>query len=149
MNKKILLAIFFMGIISIPIVFGIANPAAVYCKDLGYEYEVITDEDGSQSGLCHIKENKTEIDCLEWDFYAKNCAREYAIIPERSSVSAREEKDRGVTETWLKDNGYKYHGLIMEKPRIKDEQEYVWVDNRPVSGVVYKDNWLEIDKQMN
>ena len=37
----------------------------------------------------------------------------------------------------------------MEKPRIKDEQEYVWVDNRPVSGVVYKDNWLEIDKQMN
>ena len=35
----------------------------------------------------------------------------------------------------------------MNKPRIKDGQEYIWVDNRPVSGIIYKDNWLEIDKQ--
>jgi uncharacterized HAD superfamily protein len=61
--------------------------------------------------------------------------------------TARVEEDREVTETWLKDNGYKYNGLIMNKPRIKDGQEYIWIDNRPVSGIVYKDNWLEIDKQ--
>jgi len=63
--------------------------------------------------------------------------------------TAREEKDRGVTETWLNENGYKYHGLIMEKPRIKDGQEYVWIDNRPVSGIVYEDNWLDLDKRMS
>jgi hypothetical protein len=61
--------------------------------------------------------------------------------------TARVEGDREVTEKWLKDNGYKYNGLIMDKPRIKDGQEYIWIDNRPVSGIVYKDNWLEIDKQ--
>ncbi len=61
--------------------------------------------------------------------------------------TARVEEDRQVTEEWLKDNGYKYNGLIMNKPRIKDGQEYIWIDNRPVSGIVYKDNWLEIDKQ--
>ncbi len=63
--------------------------------------------------------------------------------------TAREEKDREVTETWLNENGYKYHGLIMNKPRIKDGQEYVWIDNRPVSGIVYKDNWLDLDKRMS
>ena len=63
--------------------------------------------------------------------------------------TAREEKDREVTETWLNENGYKYHGLIMEKPRIKDGQEYVWIDNRPVSGIVYEDNWLDLDKRMS
>ena len=63
--------------------------------------------------------------------------------------TAREEKDRGVTETWLNENGYKYHGLIMEKPRIKDGQGYVWIDNRPVSGIVYEDNWLDLDKRMS
>ena len=63
--------------------------------------------------------------------------------------TAREEKDRGVTETWLNENGYKYHGLIMDKPRIKDGQEYVWIDNRPVSGIVYEDNWLDLDKRMS
>ena len=63
--------------------------------------------------------------------------------------TAREEKDREVTETWLNENGYKYHGLIMEKPRIKDGQEYVWIDNRPVSGIVYEDNWLDLDKIMS
>ena len=63
--------------------------------------------------------------------------------------TARVEKDREVTENWLNKNGFKYHGLIMNKPRIKDGQEYVWVDNRPVSGVIYENNWLEIDKKMN
>lgn len=63
--------------------------------------------------------------------------------------TARVEGDREVTETWLNENGYKYNGLIMNKPRIKDGQEYVWIDNRPVSGIVYKDNWLDLDKRMS
>jgi uncharacterized HAD superfamily protein len=63
--------------------------------------------------------------------------------------TARVEEDREVTETWLNENGYKYHGLIMNKPRIKDDQEYVWIDNRPVSGIIYSDNWLDLDKRMS
>lgn len=58
--------------------------------------------------------------------------------------TARESKDRDVTETWLRDNGFKYHGLVMDKPRIKDEQEYIWIDNRKVRAVTYLGNWTEL-----
>ena len=58
--------------------------------------------------------------------------------------TARESKDRDVTETWLSDNGFKYHGLVMDKPRIKDEQEYIWIDNRKVRAITYLCNWTEL-----
>jgi len=58
--------------------------------------------------------------------------------------TARESKDREVTETWLKYNGFKYHGLVMDKPRIKDGQEYIWIDNRKVRAVTYLGNWTEL-----
>ena len=31
--------------------------------------------------------------------------------------TSRVEDHREVTEVWLKENGFKYHGLLMEKPR--------------------------------
>ena len=58
--------------------------------------------------------------------------------------TARESKDRGVTESWLRDYGFKYHGLVMDKPRIKDGEEYVWIDNRKVRAVTYMGTWSEL-----
>jgi hypothetical protein len=58
--------------------------------------------------------------------------------------TARESKDREVTENWLKNNGFMYHGLVMDKPRIKDGQTYHWIDNRPVKSTTYKGNWTEL-----
>jgi len=58
--------------------------------------------------------------------------------------TARESKDRYVTESWLARHGFKYHGLVMDKPRIKDGQEYVWIDNRKVRAVTYLGNWSEL-----
>jgi len=58
--------------------------------------------------------------------------------------TARESKDREVTENWLKEKGFKYHGLVMDKPRIKDGQEYVWIDNRKVRAVTYLGTWSEL-----
>lgn len=58
--------------------------------------------------------------------------------------TAREGKDREVTETWLKEKGFKYHGLVMDKPRIKDGQEYVWIDNRKVRAITYLGTWSEL-----
>ena len=55
--------------------------------------------------------------------------------------TARTEKHRAVTEKWLKDNGFKYHNLLMNKPRGGN---YVWIDNLSVQGVHYKDNWNTI-----
>ena len=58
--------------------------------------------------------------------------------------TARESKDRDVTERWLKYQGFKYHGLVMDKPRIKDAQEYVWIDNRKVRAITYLGTWSEL-----
>ena len=58
--------------------------------------------------------------------------------------TARESKDREVTTQWLDKHGFKYHGLIMDKPRIQDDQEYVWIDNRKVRAVTYLGNWTEL-----
>ena len=60
--------------------------------------------------------------------------------------TARESKDREVTESWLTNNGFKYHGLIMDKPRIKDGQEYIWVDNRKVRAITFKGIWSDLVK---
>jgi hypothetical protein len=58
--------------------------------------------------------------------------------------TARESKDRKVTLQWLDKHGFKYHGLVMDKPRINDEQEYVWIDNKKVRAVTYLGNWTEL-----
>ena len=58
--------------------------------------------------------------------------------------TARESKDRLVTEEWLEKHGFKYHGLVMDKPRIDDHQEYVWIDNKKVRAVTYLGNWTEL-----
>jgi uncharacterized HAD superfamily protein len=67
--------------------------------------------------------------------------------------TARESKDRDVTLKWLDDNGFKYHGLIMDKPRcLTENSEYVWVDNRKVRGVTFKGIWsdlVKISKEIN
>jgi uncharacterized HAD superfamily protein len=63
--------------------------------------------------------------------------------------TAREGKDREVTEKWLTDNGFKYHGLITDKPRIQGKSEYVWIDNIPIRGITYKGQWSPIvEKQL-
>ena len=60
--------------------------------------------------------------------------------------TARESKDRHITEDWLRLKGFKFHGLIMDKPRCKDGQEYHWIDNRPVKATTYKGTWSELIK---
>lgn len=61
--------------------------------------------------------------------------------------TSRTEDMREITETWLSENGFKYTSLIMDKPRIKDGETYVWVDNRPVKAVTHKGRWTELVKK--
>lgn len=64
--------------------------------------------------------------------------------------TARESKDRLTTHDWLLQHRFKFHDLIMDKPRcIEDDCEYVWVDNRPVRGITYKGEWGPIVETKN
>jgi hypothetical protein len=58
--------------------------------------------------------------------------------------TARESKDREVTLQWLDKHGFKYHGLVMDKPRINDQQEYVWIDNKKVRAITYLGTWSDL-----
>lgn len=48
---------------------GLANPAAVYCLEQGYAYEIRKNPDGSEYGVCML-ENGTEVDA--WELYYRN-----------------------------------------------------------------------------
>lgn len=58
--------------------------------------------------------------------------------------TARREEHREVTEKWLNDNGFEYDSLVMNKPRIKDGQEYCWVDNKKVRAVTYLGKFTQL-----
>ena len=48
--------------------------------------------------------------------------------------TARKEEHRVDTEDWLNRNGFKYHSLLMNKPR---GGRYIWIDNLDVKGIKY------------
>ena len=55
--------------------------------------------------------------------------------------TSRTEEVREITESWLDKHGFKYHGLLMGKPRGGN---YHWVDNHIVKGTRYKGVWSEL-----
>ena len=60
--------------------------------------------------------------------------------------TSRLESHRKVTEVWLKENGFKYNGLLMGKPRGGN---YHWVDNHIVRATRFEGKFTElIDKEV-
>ena len=55
--------------------------------------------------------------------------------------TSRTEAHREVTEKWLKDNGFKYHGLLVGKPRGGN---YHWIDNHMVRATRYTGHFGEL-----
>ena len=55
--------------------------------------------------------------------------------------TSRLEIHRSVTETWLKENGFKYHGLLMGKPRGGN---YHWVDNHIVRATRFDGKFTDL-----
>ena len=74
----------------------------------------------------------------------ERCNTWYAAGAQIHFFTARESKDRAVTELWLRREGFQYHSLVMDKPRIKDGEEYIWIDNRKVRAVTYLGTWSEL-----
>ena len=55
--------------------------------------------------------------------------------------TSRTEEHREITETWLNENGFKYHGLLMNKPRGGN---YHWIDNHLVKATRFKGKFTEL-----
>jgi putative hemolysin len=50
---------------------NLPNPAATYCEEQGYEYEMRTEADGSQSGVCIFTDGSQ---CDDWAYYRGECS---------------------------------------------------------------------------
>ena len=55
--------------------------------------------------------------------------------------TSRTEAHRDVTEAWLKKHGFKYHSLLLGKPRGGN---YHWVDNHLVKATRYKGKFTDM-----
>jgi len=55
--------------------------------------------------------------------------------------TSRTEDHRVVTEEWLQEHGFKYHGLLMGKPRGGN---YHWIDNHLVKATRYKGKFTDL-----
>ena len=60
--------------------------------------------------------------------------------------TSRIEEHRNVTEEWLNKHGFKYHALLMNKPRGGN---YHWIDNHIVRATRYNGSFTDlIEKQV-
>lgn len=55
--------------------------------------------------------------------------------------TSRLEEHRSVTEKWLNDHSFKYHGLLMDKPRGGN---YHWIDNHMVRATRYDGKFTDL-----
>lgn len=55
--------------------------------------------------------------------------------------TSRLESHRKVTEIWLQKNGFRYHGLLMGKPRGGN---YHWIDNHIVRATRYEGKFTKL-----
>lgn len=55
--------------------------------------------------------------------------------------TSRTEDHREVTEAWLKEHGFKYHSMLMGKPRGGN---YHWIDNHLVKATRYTGAFTEL-----
>ena len=59
--------------------------------------------------------------------------------------TSRTEAHRAVTEDWLQKHGFKYHGMVMGKPRGGN---YHWIDNHMVRATRYDGRFNDlVEKQ--
>jgi len=58
--------------------------------------------------------------------------------------TSRTEDHRNVTEKWLVENGFRYHGLLMGKPRGGN---YHWIDNHMVRATRYTGRFTDLVKK--
>lgn len=55
--------------------------------------------------------------------------------------TSRTEEHREVTEKWLNEKGFKYHGMVMGKPRGGN---YHWIDNHLVRATRYEGRFTDL-----
>lgn len=59
--------------------------------------------------------------------------------------TSRTEEHREITKNWFNTHGFKYHNLLMNKPRGGN---YHWIDNHIVRATRYNGKWSPMTKKI-
>ncbi|MBK8628098.1 MAG: phosphoheptose isomerase [Saprospiraceae bacterium] len=92
----------------------------------------VPNEEPERMGTCEPYPDALEI-CNKW-------YDEGNII---TFFTSRTEEHRDITEYWLKKHGFKYHGLLVGKPRGGN---YHWIDNHMVKATRFKGKFTDLVK---
>jgi hypothetical protein len=79
--------------------------------------------------------------CLPFPDALETCNKWYDEGHIITFFSSRTEEHRAVTEAWLKRYGFKYHGLLLGKPRGGN---YHWIDNHKVQATRFKGRFTDL-----
>lgn len=133
-------------------------------KEAGYELTDLVDEQGNHLSPMlpeEVKNYLIDIDgtitddvpneepermatCLPFPDALETLNRWYDQGHIITFFTSRTEEHREVTETWFKKHGFKYHGLLMGKPRGGN---YHWIDNHLVRATRYKGKFTDLIKE--
>lgn len=101
----------------------------------------LIDIDGTITDDIPNEEPERMVDCKPFDGALEMINNWYEEGHVITFFTSRTEEHREITEQWLNENGFKYHGLLMGKPRGGN---YHWIDNHIVRATRYDGKWTEL-----
>ena len=106
----------------------------------------LIDIDGTITEDVPNEEPERMATCLPFLDALKTCNSWYDEGHMICFFTSRTESHREVTQNWLKQHGFKYHSLLIGKPRGGN---YHWIDNHLVKATRYNGKFTElIEKEM-
>ena len=111
---------------------SIANPASVFCEQNSGTSEIVSNTDGSQSGLCHLPDGNT---CDEWAYFRWECPApvvENTWIIENTDGTKITNSDQDIGYQTYTDNKY---GFSFQYPKewqmgFQSDHPNYWNENR-------------------
>jgi len=109
------------------------NPASLYCEQNGNQLEILTADDGSQSGVCVLPDGST---CDEWAYFRGECGLVAKVTPEPAAT---------VDETANASGGYMPPGTSEEitdwwggiKSTAPGAQYDDYFERQDLGGIIY------------
>ena len=101
----------------------------------------LIDIDGTITEDVPNEEPERMATCLPFDDALETCNRWYNEGHMICFFTSRVEEHRKVTENWLEKYGFKYHSLLMGKPRGGN---YHWIDNHMVKATRYRGTFSDL-----
>lgn len=101
----------------------------------------LIDIDGTITEDVPNEEPERMVDCLPFPDALETINKWYDEGHQICFFTSRTEDLREITETWLNRFGFKYHSVLMGKPRGGN---YHWIDNHLVRATRYKGKFTDL-----